>query len=78
MTLTTETGHQNFVVLLNVVQTTVSGDECGDLLAVLNQLNTNALSDGRVRLLSLDTDLFENNALCVRGTTKRIGLPAGT
>lgn len=32
--------------------------ECGDLLSVLDELNTNTLSNGRVWLLGLNTDLF--------------------
>lgn len=55
MTFTTETSDQDFIVLFNVVQATVTGNECGDFLSVLDQLNTNALADGRVRLLSFDT-----------------------
>ena len=61
--LSTETSHQNLVVFHNIVETTVSGNECGDLFAVLDQLDTDALSDSRVRLLSFDTDFFKNDAL---------------
>lgn len=42
-------------VLLNVVEATVERHEGGDLLAVLDQLDTNALTNGRVRLLGLNT-----------------------
>lgn len=45
MTFSAETSHQHFIVLLNVIQTTIAGYESCDLLAVLDQLNTNALPD---------------------------------
>jgi hypothetical protein len=55
LALTTETGNQDFVVFVNVVQTTIVGDESRNLLSVLDQLNTNTLSNGRVGLLGFDT-----------------------
>ena len=66
MTLTSETADQHLIVLLDKVQATVIGDEGSDLLAVLDQLHTNALPDGRVGLLSLNADLLENNSLWKR------------
>lgn len=35
------------------------------LLSVLDELNTDTLADSRVRLLGLNTDLLENDALGV-------------
>lgn len=54
MALATESSDQDLVVLLNVVQASVPGHERRDLLAVLNQLHTNALADGRVGLFGLN------------------------
>ena len=61
VTLTTESGDKNFVVFLDEVEATVVGDEGCDLLSVLDQLNTNALADSRVRLFGLNTDLKRQN-----------------
>lgn len=55
MTFTTESGNQDFIVFLNESQTTVVRDEGGDLLAVLDELNTDALTNSGVRLLSFNT-----------------------
>jgi len=74
VTGSTESRHQHFVVLLDVVQTTVLGNESGDLLAVLDELHSDALPDGGVGLLGLDSDLLQHDAFDVRSASEGIGL----
>ncbi|GMS96111.1 hypothetical protein PENTCL1PPCAC_18286, partial [Pristionchus entomophagus] len=72
---TTESSDEHLIVLLQEVEATVVGDEGGDLLSVLDELDSNALANGRVRLLSLDSDLLKNDSLGVRGTSEGVSLP---
>ena len=51
----------HLIVLVNEVQATIVRHESSNLLAVLNQLDANALTHGRVRLLGLNTAATENN-----------------
>ena len=53
MTGTTESSNQHFIVLIDVVQATIARNESSDLLSVLDQLNTHALTNSRVGLLGL-------------------------
>ena len=55
MALTTESRDQDLVIFLDKVKATIAGNEGADLLAVLDELHTDALSNGRVGLLGLDT-----------------------
>ena len=70
----TETGDEDLVVLVNVVEATVSGHEASNLLAVLDQLHSDTLTNGRVRLLGLKTDLLHNNTLGHAGASQGVGL----
>ena len=55
VTRTTETGNQHLVVLIHIVQATIARNEGSDLLAVLDELHTHALTNGGVGLLGFHT-----------------------
>ena len=76
MTRSTETGNEDFVVLINEGHTTISWYISGNSLVVLLQLHTHALTDSRVGLLSFNTDLLDNNTGGLSGTSERL-LPLG-
>merc|ERR1712243_476524 len=77
VTGSTESGHQDFIVLFNVVQTTVLRYKSRDFLSIFDELHSHAFPDGRVGLLSLDADFLQNDAFDVRSPTERIGFQSG-
>merc|ERR1719473_347105 len=74
MTRTTESSNKNFIVLLEEVETTVTWHEGCNLLAILDQLDADRLTDSRVRLLGLNSHFLEHDALGVRRATEGIAL----
>ena len=50
---------------MHSVESRTYRDESSDLLSVLDELYTDTLANGRVRLLGLYTDLFKDDAFCV-------------
>jgi len=67
-------GYQHLVVFVHVVEAAIPRHERRDLLPVLNQLNADALPNGRVRLLGLNSDLLHHDALCHGGPAHGVGL----
>lgn len=76
VTLTTETADEDLIVVVDIVKATIPGHEGGDLLAVLLEEHSHALTHTGVRLLALDTDLLDNEALGLGGTIEHV-LPSG-
>ena len=58
MALSSKASNQHFIVLLDEVETAIIRHKSSDLLPILDQLNTNTLSDGRVGLFSLNTSEY--------------------
>ena len=56
---------EHLIVLLHKVKATIIGHEGSNLLSVLNQLHTSALTNSGVRLLGLNADLLQHDALGV-------------
>lgn len=77
MSASSESGDENLIVFLDKVETSIARNKGSDLLAVLDELHTTRLSNGRVGLLGLDSDSFQNDSLCVRGATEGVGLEGG-
>ena len=61
-------------VLVDEVKATIARDERRNLLAILDELYSHALSDSRVRLLRLNANLLEHDALGVGRATERLGV----
>ena len=73
----TETGDEDLIVLINEGHTSILWNVSGDSLVVLLKLDSDALSDGGVWLLSFNSNLLDNNSSCVGGLGERL-LPLGS
>ena len=69
---TTESGNENLVIFVDEGHTTVFWNEASDSFIVLLELNSHALSHGRVGLLGLDGNLLNNDASGVRCALERL------
>ena len=68
----TETSNEDLIVLIDEGHATITRNVGGNSLVVLLELDSHALSDGRVRLLSFDGDLLDNDTGGVRSASKRL------
>ena len=59
-------------MLVDEVDGAVADRESGDLASVLDELDLDALPDGGVGLLGLDTDLLQDDAASLGGALERV------
>jgi len=74
----TETGNENFIVFFDVVQRTITWDEGGNPLTVLDELDSNAFSNSGVWLFGFDSDFLDDDTFSVRSTGKWVGFQGGS
>ena len=75
VTGTTETSNEYLIILITEAHSTILWHVGCNSLVVLLELNSNALTHGRVGLLSLDTDFVDDNSGGV-GTSSKWLLPS--
>uniref|UniRef100_A0A7N4PFY8 Uncharacterized protein n=1 Tax=Sarcophilus harrisii TaxID=9305 RepID=A0A7N4PFY8_SARHA len=66
MTFSTKSSNQDFIKYLNKIQAAIIRNKGSDFFAILNQLDSHTLPDGRIGLL--------DNPFCMGCPTKRISL----
>ena len=62
VTGTTETSNEYLIILITEAHSTILGHVGSNSLVVLLELDSNALTHGRVGLLSLDTDFVDDDS----------------
>merc|ERR1712038_1631313 len=72
------TSDQNLVVFFNVIQATIIRDESGDLFTILDQLHSDALSNGRIWLFSFNANFFKDDTLSMGSASKWVSLEGST
>jgi len=76
VTGTTESSDEYLIILITEAHATILGHVGSNSLVVLLELDSNALTYGRVGLLGLDTDFVDDDSSCM-GTTSEWLLPFG-
>ena len=70
MSGTTESSNENLIIIIDETHATILWHVGSNFLVVLFELNSDTLTDGRVRLLSFNTDLLNDNTSSVRGSSE--------
>ena len=70
MSGTTESSDEYLIIIIDETHATILWHVGSNFLVVLFELNSDTLTDSRVRLLSFDTDLLNDNTSSVRGSSE--------
>ena len=73
MTFVTKSSNQNFIILLNKIQSHL-GTKAVISSAILGQQDPDTFPDARIWTFSFNPYFFQYNSLCMATTSKRIGL----
>jgi hypothetical protein len=74
MTLSSEPSDKYFIIIIEEMEATILGNEGSDSLVVFLKLDSDALSDGGVRLFGLNSNLFYNNSSSMGCSSEGVGL----
>ena len=72
VTGTTETSNEYLIILITEAHSTILWHVGSNSLVVLLELDSHALTHGRVGLLGLDTDFVDDDSSSVRATSERL------
>ena len=71
MSWSSESRDEYFIIIIDESQGPILRDESSNFLVVLSKLDSDALSDGGVRLFGLDGDFLNNNSWSLGGVLER-------
>ena len=72
VTGTTETSNEYLIILITEAHSTILWHVGSNSLVVLLELDSNALTHGRIGLFGLDTDFVDDDSSGVRATSERL------
>lgn len=65
MTLSSESGDKYFIIIIKETKASIFRNESGDSFVVFLELDSNTLSDSRVRLFGFNSNLLYDDSSCM-------------